>query len=47
MTDILDKLDITNAISEFVRPQSIKLKKARDRVLNSKYNEEKHDSSNL
>lgn len=33
--DVLNKLDITNAISEFVRPQSLKLKIARDRHLNS------------
>lgn len=35
-TDILNKLDITNAISEFVRPQALKLKIARDRYLNTK-----------
>ena len=33
MPDILDKYDITNAISEFVKPQSLKLKIARDRNL--------------
>ena len=33
--DILDRLDITNAISEFVKPQSLKLKIARDRNLNA------------
>lgn len=35
MPDILDKYDITNAISEFVKPQSLKLKIARDRNLNA------------
>lgn len=33
--DVLDKYDITNAISEFVKPQSLKLKIARDRNLNA------------
>ena len=33
--DILDKLDITNVISEFIKPQSLKLKIARDRNLNA------------
>ena len=34
--DILDKYDITDVISEFVRPQALELKKARDRYLNTK-----------
>lgn len=33
--DVLDNIDITNAVSEFVRPQSLKLKIARDRNLNA------------
>lgn len=33
--DVLNKLDITNAMNELVRPQSLKLKKARDRNLNT------------
>lgn len=33
--DILEKLDITNAISEFIRPQSLKLKITRERYLNA------------
>lgn len=33
--DVLNKLDITNAITEFVKPQSLKLKIARDRNLNT------------
>lgn len=33
--DILEKLDITNAMSEIVRPQSLKLKITRDRKLNA------------
>ena len=44
--DILNKYDITNVISEFVRPRSITMKNARERVLNSKH-EETNDSSNL
>ena len=33
--DVLDNIDITNAVSEFVKPQSLKLKIARDRNLNA------------
>lgn len=33
--DVLNNIDITNAISEFVKPQSLKLKIARDRNLNT------------
>lgn len=33
--DVLDRVDITNAMNELVKPQSLKLKIARDRNLNT------------
>lgn len=34
MPEVLENIDITNAMNEIVIPQSLKLKKARDRNLN-------------